>query len=143
MLRIAGKIFAPQPNQRSYLANATTQPASSIRPAPAAAPKAASSRNIIIFSNAVRYPSIPPTNHAIDFMVGFIGPFTCGATVVHLRTLRPEFIREAFTKYKITYMALVPMVLKNLERGLRQRFAELPSGKRKILNALIATNRAL
>jgi long-chain acyl-CoA synthetase len=94
------------------------------------------------FWPGVRYLSILPTNHAIDFMVGFIGPFTCGATVVHLRTLRPEFIREAFTKYKITYMALVPMILKNLERGLRQRFADLPSGKRKILNALIATNRA-
>jgi long-chain acyl-CoA synthetase len=95
------------------------------------------------FWPGVRYLSILPTNHAIDFMVGFIGPFTCGAAVVHLRTLRPEFIREAFTKYKITYMALVPVILKNLERGLRQRFAELPSGKRKILNALIATNRAL
>jgi long-chain acyl-CoA synthetase len=95
------------------------------------------------FWPGVRYLSILPTNHAIDFMVGFIGPFTCGATVVHLRTLRPEFIREAFTKYKITYMALVPMVLKNLERGLRQRFADLPPGKRKLLNALIATNRAL
>ena len=95
------------------------------------------------FWPGVRYLSILPTNHAIDFMVGFIGPFTCGATVVHLRTLRPEFIREAFTKYKITYMALVPMVLKNLERGLRQRFTDLPKGKRKILNALIATNRAL
>jgi long-chain acyl-CoA synthetase len=95
------------------------------------------------FWPGVRYLSILPTNHAIDFMVGFIGPFTCGATVVHLRTLRPEFIREAFTKYKITYMALVPMILKNLERGLRQRFAELPGRKRKILNALIATNRAL
>ncbi|MFZ0646089.1 MAG: AMP-binding protein, partial [Candidatus Acidiferrales bacterium] len=64
------------------------------------------------FWPSVRYLSILPTNHAIDFMVGFIGPFTCGAAVVHLRTLRPEFIREAFTKYKITYMALVPMVLK-------------------------------
>jgi len=95
------------------------------------------------FWPGVRYLSILPTNHAIDFMVGFIGPFTCGATVVHLRTLRPEFIREAFTKYKITYMALVPMILKNLERGLRQRFADLPPGKRKFLNALIATNRAL
>ncbi len=95
------------------------------------------------FWPGVRYLSILPTNHAIDFMVGFIGPFTCGATVVHLRTLRPEFIREAFTKYKITYMAVVPMILKNLERGLRQRFADLPPGKRKMLNALIATNRAL
>ena len=95
------------------------------------------------FWPGVRYLSILPTNHAIDFMVGFIGPFTCGAAVVHLRTLRPEYIREAFTRYKITYMSLVPMVLKNLEKGLRQRFAELPAGRRKILNTLIATNRAL
>jgi len=95
------------------------------------------------FWPGVRYLSILPTNHAIDFMVGFIGPFTCGATVVHLRTLRPEYIRKAFTRYKITYMSLVPMVLKNLERGLRDRFAALPLSRRKMLNALIAANRAL
>jgi long-chain acyl-CoA synthetase len=95
------------------------------------------------FWPGVRYLSILPTNHAIDFMVGFIGPFTCGAAVVHLRTLRPEFIREAFTKYKITYMALVPLVLKNLEKGFRQRFADLPPAKRSMLNALIGANRAL
>jgi long-chain acyl-CoA synthetase len=76
-------------------------------------------------------------------MIGFIGPFTCGAAVVHLRTLRPEYIREAFTRYKITYMTVVPMILKNLERGLRQRFADLPRVRRGVLNALIATNRAL
>ena len=95
------------------------------------------------FWPGVRYLSILPTNHAIDFMIGFIGPFTCGAAVVHLRTLRPEYIREAFTRYKITYMTLVPMVLKSLERGLRQRFADLPKGRRAILNTLIKTNRAL
>jgi long-chain acyl-CoA synthetase len=95
------------------------------------------------FWPGVRYLSILPTNHAIDFMVGFIGPFTCGAAVVHLRTLRPEFIREAFTKYKITYMALVPMVLKNFEKGLRQRFTDLPATKRSMLNILTGVNRAL
>jgi long-chain acyl-CoA synthetase len=95
------------------------------------------------FSPGVRYLSILPTNHAIDFMIGFIGPFTCGAAVVHLRTLRPEYIREAFTRYKITYMTLVPAVLKSLERGLRQRFADLPKGRRALLNTLIKTNRAL
>ena len=70
------------------------------------------------FWPGVRYLSILPTNHAIDFMVGFIGPFVCGACVVHLRTLRPEFVRDAFVRYRITYVALVPMILKNLERGL-------------------------
>jgi long-chain acyl-CoA synthetase len=95
------------------------------------------------FGPGSHYLSVLPTNHAIDFMVGFVGPFVCGATVVHLRTLRPEYVREAFTKYRITYMALVPMVLKNLETGLRTRFAALPASKRFVLNRLIALNRAL
>ncbi len=93
------------------------------------------------FWPGVRYLSILPTNHAIDFMVGFIGPFTCGAAVVHLRTLRPEYVREAFSRYKITYMSLVPLVLKNLEKGLRARFAELPPHKRTLFHGLVALNR--
>ncbi|MCI0401926.1 MAG: AMP-binding protein [Acidobacteria bacterium] len=95
------------------------------------------------FWPAVRYLSILPTNHAIDFMVGFIGPFTCGACVVHLRTLRPEFVREAFARFKITYVSLVPLVLKNIEKGLRERFAALPAHKRLALNTLIAINKLL
>ncbi|MGB6431199.1 MAG: AMP-binding protein, partial [Candidatus Acidiferrales bacterium] len=95
------------------------------------------------FWSGVRYLSILPTNHAIDFMVGFIGPFTCGACVVHLRTLRPEYVRDAFVRYKITYMTLVPLVLKNLEKGLRARFAELSKAKRLMLNTLIRANRGL
>ncbi len=95
------------------------------------------------FWPGVRYLSILPTNHAIDFMVGFIGPFVCGSCVVHLRTLRPEFVRDAFVRYRITYVALVPMIVKNLERGLRAKFDELPSWKRAFLNAMIATNRML
>jgi long-chain acyl-CoA synthetase len=95
------------------------------------------------FWPGVRYLSILPTNHAIDFMVGFIGPFVCGACVVHLRTLRPEFVRDAFVRYRITYVALVPMIVKNLERGLRAKFNELPAWKRPLLNAMIAANKLL
>jgi len=95
------------------------------------------------FAPGVRYLSILPTNHAIDFMVGFFGPFICGATVVHLRTLRPEFVREAFPKYKITYVSLVPLVLKNLQKGLQARFDALPPAKRRIFNLLVAVNKAL
>jgi len=95
------------------------------------------------FWPGVRYLSILPTNHAIDFMVGFIGPFVCGACVVHLRTLRPDFVRDAFVRYKITHVTLVPMILKNLERGLRAKFDELPTLKRFILKRTIAINRLL
>jgi long-chain acyl-CoA synthetase len=99
--------------------------------------------SVFPFQPGVRYLSILPTNHAIDFMVGFIRPFVSGAAVVHLRTLRPEYLREAFTRYQITHVSLVPLVLKNLERGLRQRFAELPSHRRFLLDQLIRLNRAL
>jgi long-chain acyl-CoA synthetase len=95
------------------------------------------------FWPGVRYLSILPTNHAIDFMVGFIGPFVCGATVVHLRTLRPEYVREAFTRFRITYVALVPLILKNLQAGLQQRFAALSPVKRAIFNLLRRINIAL
>ena len=95
------------------------------------------------FWPGVRYLSILPTNHAIDFMVGFIGPFVCGACVVHLRTLRPELVRDAFVKYKITYVTLVPMILKNLERGLRAKFDELSPAKRFLLHRMISLNKRL
>src|SRR5271156_139316 len=95
------------------------------------------------FWPGMRYLSILPTNHAIDFMVGFIGPFVCGACVVHLRTLRPEFVRDAFVRYRITYVALVPMIVKNLERGLRAKIDELPGWKRAILKRMIGLNKIL
>ena len=95
------------------------------------------------FWPGVRYLSILPTNHAIDFMVGFIGPFVCGACVVHLRTLRPESVRDAFVRYRITYVSLVPMVLKNLERGLRAKFDELKPAKKWMLDRLIGINKML
>jgi long-chain acyl-CoA synthetase len=95
------------------------------------------------FAPGMRYLSILPTNHAIDFMVGFFGPFICGAAVVHLRTLRPEYVREAFVKYKITYVSLVPLVLKNLQKGLQERFAALAPAKRGVFDALVAVNKAL
>jgi long-chain acyl-CoA synthetase len=98
---------------------------------------------VIAFEPGIRYLSILPTNHVVDFMMGFLLPFTSGATVVHLRTLRPEFVRDAFTRYRITYMMVVPLILKNLQKGLEANFAALPKGKRAALNALIRLNRAL
>ncbi len=95
------------------------------------------------FWPGVRYLSILPTNHAIDFMVGFLGPFFCGATVIHLRTLRPEYLKEAFPRYRISYVSVVPMVLKAFESGLKDRFRELPSIRRWILNCLMRLNRWL
>jgi long-chain acyl-CoA synthetase len=95
------------------------------------------------FGPGTRYLSILPTNHAIDFMVGFIKPFVSGACVVHLRTLRPEFVRDAFVRYRITHVFVVPMVLRNLESGMRANFEALPPFQRFVLDRLISANKAL
>jgi long-chain acyl-CoA synthetase len=95
------------------------------------------------FWPGVKYLSILPTNHAIDFMVGFLGPFICGAAVVHLRTLRPEYVRDALTKYQITYVSLVPLVLKNLQKGLQVKFDLLPPVKRRLFEWLRNVNKVL
>ncbi len=87
------------------------------------------------FAPRVRYLSILPTNHAIDFMVGFLGPYLCGACVIHLRTIRPELVREAFTRHRITHVALVPSIVKNLADGIRARITAQSPVRRALLHA--------
>lgn len=90
-----------------------------------------------------RYFSVLPTNHAIDFMVGFVGPFVCGATVVHQRTLRPEMLRFTMQRYGITHMGVVPLLLTAFERALREKLDELSGWRRTVFDGLVALHGAL
>ena len=90
-----------------------------------------------------RYFSILPTNHAIDFMIGFIGPLCCGATVVHQRTLRPEMIIETLKRYKITHMAIVPMILNAFERSIQERLDTRPDWQQLAIDSLSSLNAHL
>jgi len=87
-----------------------------------------------------RYFSVLPTNHAIDFMVGFIMPLTMGGGIVHQRTLRPQYVRSTLKEYGITHIALVPTILKNLETRLRERLDDLPDWQRTIVDGLRRVN---
>lgn len=87
--------------------------------------------------------SVLPTNHAIDFMVGFVGPFVCGATVVHQRTLRPEFLRWTMKRYGITHMAVVPLLLSAFERAIREQLDALPTWQRAAFDALVQVHGRL
>lgn len=87
--------------------------------------------------------SILPTNHAIDFMVGFIGPFASGATVVHQRTLRPEFLISTLEEHAITHMAVVPVLLEAFERAIDERLAKRPLWQKKAFSFLTTVNQAL
>ncbi len=90
-----------------------------------------------------RYFSILPTNHAIDFMCGFILPLHFGAAIVHQRTLRPEFLVSTMRRYGISHMALVPMLLKAFEKRTRENLESLPKLKQKLIQQLIALNAKL
>jgi long-chain acyl-CoA synthetase len=87
-----------------------------------------------------RYFSILPTNHAIDFMCGFILPMLFGATVVHQRTLRPQFIASTMKRQGITHMAVVPLLLKALGDRIREQLDALPDWQRRIADGLISVN---
>lgn len=90
-----------------------------------------------------RYFSILPTNHAIDFMVGFVGPFVCGATVVHQRTLRPELLLWTMQDQGITHMSVVPLILEAFARNVRERLDELPAWQRALVGGAIGLNETL
>jgi len=87
-----------------------------------------------------RFFSVLPTNHAIDFMVGFIVPLLMGGGIVHQRTLRPQFLRSTMKKYGITHMAMVPTILKNLEKRIREKLDELPDWQRQAVDGLRRVN---
>jgi long-chain acyl-CoA synthetase len=87
--------------------------------------------------------SILPTNHAIDFMVGFVGPFACGAAVVHQRTLRPEFLVSTMQEHAITHMAVVPVLLEAFETSLDTQLEARPRWQKSALDVLGAINRTL
>lgn len=80
-----------------------------------------------------RWFSFLPTNHAIDFMCGFLGPFAAGATVVHQRLLRPEHLAWTLRTQGITHCAAVPALLSAFESALRAGLDELPAWKRLVI----------
>lgn len=87
--------------------------------------------------------SVLPTNHAIDFMVGFLGPFSCGATVIHQRTLRAEFLRSTMQAYGVTHVALVPLILEAFEASVREGLDAQPAWLRRAVSVLSGVNEML
>ena len=97
--------------------------------------------NLFPMEDGDRYFSILPTNHAIDFMCGFIIPLLSGATVVHQRTLRPQYLASTMKRYRITHMALVPMILKALETRVREKIEGLPNLAKQAVSGLLEAHK--
>lgn len=82
------------------------------------------------------YFSFIPTNHAIDFMCGFLLPLFFGSKVVHQRTLRPEYLLSTIQNYRISHMALVPMLLKVFQDRIKEKISRLSPVQIKIFRFL-------
>ena len=87
-----------------------------------------------------RYFSILPTNHAIDFMCGFVLPLMFGGGVVHQRTLRPEFLLPTMRAYGISHIALVPRILKALEEKIEEQLDAKEDWQRRLVDRLAGLN---
>lgn len=102
--------------------------------------QAESLTRVFAFNETDVFFSILPTNHAIDFMCGFVLPLMLGMSVVHQRTLRPQYLLSTMRRYRITLIALVPMILKAFESKLREAIDELSPWKRAIFDSITSVN---
>ncbi len=89
-----------------------------------------------------RFFSVLPSNHAIDFMSGFVGAFASGVTVVHQRSLRPELLRWVLQNRGITHMAIVPLILEAFERRLDEKLEERSTVEQALVEGLRQVNAA-
>jgi long-chain acyl-CoA synthetase len=87
-----------------------------------------------------KFFSILPTNHAIDFMCGFVLPLLFGGGIVHQRTLRPEFLLPTMDAYEVTHIALVPRMLKALQTKLEEQLDEREPWARTLVERLASLN---
>ncbi|RMG93775.1 MAG: hypothetical protein D6705_17750 [Deltaproteobacteria bacterium] len=94
------------------------------------------------FDEGARFFSVLPTNHAIDFMAGYVLSFLLGSTVIHQRTLRPQYLASTMKRYEVTHIALVPTILKNIEKRLRERIDGLTGLARLAFDAALRANEA-
>src|SRR5690606_1706436 len=66
-----------------------------------------------------------------------------GSTVVHQRTLRPEFLVSTMQEHGVTHMALVPLLLAAFERSLDDKLAKRPAWQRAAVDLLARANLEL
>ncbi|MFO1518667.1 MAG: AMP-binding protein [bacterium] len=88
-----------------------------------------------------RYFSVLPTHHAVDFVFGFLYPLLRGATVVHQRTLRAQYLGSTLRRYRIDVTTFVPLILKEIQKKIQAQLEALPPFKRKIFSGLVRLNR--
>jgi len=93
------------------------------------------------FRESDRYFSVLPTNHAVDFVFGFLYPLLRGCTVVHQRTLRPQYLVSTLRQYQIDVTTFVPLILQEIRKGIEKRLDVLSPSDKRNFQLVIQLNR--
>lgn len=67
--------------------------------------------------------SLLPLSHMFEQIGGFLVPLSRGARIVHLRTIKPSALMEAFREEDIRAVVLVPRLLQMLRSSLERKLA--------------------
>ena len=67
--------------------------------------------------------SVLPLSHMFEQMGGFLVPLSRGASMVHLQTIKPSALMEAFREEDIRAMVLVPRLLQMLKSSIERKMA--------------------
>lgn len=76
-------------------------------------------------SSDERLLSILPLSHAYEQMAGLFVPLLAGSSVVYLRQLTPQSLKQALLNRGITHIVAVPRVLELLRKGILRKVPKM------------------
>ncbi|MFZ5979706.1 MAG: AMP-dependent synthetase/ligase [Candidatus Zixiibacteriota bacterium] len=83
-------------------------------------------RRTLKFTTDDIFISVLPLHHTFEAMCGFLVPITSGASIVYVRSLKSNEIREDIAFNRGTHMCGVPLLFEKMYRNIKRRIEEIP-----------------
>ena len=80
-------------------------------------------RHLPVVADDFTFLSLLPLSHMFEQMAGFFVPLSRGATIVHLRALKPSAIMEALAEEDVQVVVAVPRLLQLLKNSIEREVA--------------------
>ena len=95
-------------------------------------------RHSIKFTPEDIFISVLPLHHTFEAMCGFLAPITSGASIVYVRSLKSNEIREDIAFNRGTIMCGVPLLFEKMYRNIKRRIEEIPLLNRLLFKSTFA-----
>ncbi|MGE4357371.1 MAG: long-chain fatty acid--CoA ligase, partial [Candidatus Omnitrophota bacterium] len=74
--------------------------------------------------------SLLPLSHMFELTCGLLAPFSSGAKVTYIGSLRPDYILETMQKEKVTYVMVVPGILRLIRMEILKQIKQFSLQKK-------------